>query len=163
MTEISLRAYADDDLALTLALETDPVAMAELGGPRREDDLRAVHRRRLADPWWLVVADARSGDPLGTIGIWETEHDGVRLHETGWMVLPAAQGRGVASAALTTLLDRARADGRFDAVHAFPGVTNAPSNRLCARFGFTLLGAAGFTFAGRRLQCNHWRLTLARR
>jgi RimJ/RimL family protein N-acetyltransferase len=162
VTEVGLRAYTDADLELTIALETDPAMMTELGGPRALTDLRKVHERRLHEPWFLVITDSDGvgGAALGTIGIWETEHDGARLHETGWMVLPDAQGRGVASAALRTLIERAQADGGFDALHAYPAVTNGPSNRLCDKFGFASLEVAEFVFAGHTLRCRHRVLAL---
>jgi RimJ/RimL family protein N-acetyltransferase len=74
------------------------------------------------------------------------------------MVLPAHQGRGVASGALALLIERVEAEPRFDRIHAFPPVTNAPSNALCRKFGFTLLGPHEFVYAGRTLHCNHWAL-----
>ena len=158
---MELRAYTDADLALTEALETDPEVMRELGGPIDRERIPALHRRRLPDPWWLTIALEPDGPPVGTIGIWETEHGGERLHETGWMVLPAYQGRGVASGALALLLERARAEPAFESVHAFPPVTNAPSNALCRKFGFALLGASDFVYAGRTLHCNHWALDVS--
>jgi RimJ/RimL family protein N-acetyltransferase len=152
---VELQAYTDADFWLTEALETDSEVMRELGGPIAPERLPDLHRRRLADPWWFKIAD---GEPLGTIGIWETTHGGETLHETGWMVLPAHQGRGVASAALTLLIERARGD--FPSLHAFPPVTNAPSNALCRKFGFQLRGEHDFVYAGRTLRCNHWALEL---
>ena len=158
---MELRAYMDADLALTEALETDPDVMRELGGPIDRARLPDIHRRRLADPWWFTIGVEPGGPPVGTIGIWRTEHGGERLHETGWMVLPAHQGRGVASGALRLLLERARAEPEFGAVHAFPPVTNAPSNALCRKFGFELRGQSDFVYAGRTLHCNHWALDVS--
>ncbi len=155
---MELRAYTDADLALTEALETDPEVMRELGGPLARERLPEIHRRRLADPWWFTIGAEPDGPPVGTIGIWETEHDGHRLHETGWMVLPAFQGRGIASGALTLLLERARAEPAFRTVHAFPPVTNDPSNALCRKFGFRLVDERDFVYAGRTLRCNDWAL-----
>jgi RimJ/RimL family protein N-acetyltransferase len=74
------------------------------------------------------------------------------------MVLPAFQGRGVATAALALLIARVRAEPRFKSMHAFPPVTNAPSNALCRKFDFSLLGERDFVYAGRTLHCNHWML-----
>ena len=155
---MELRAYTDDDLWLTEALETDPDVMRELGGPTDRARLPETHRRRLAAPWWFTIVAEPGRPPVGTIGIWETTHDGEEIHETGWMVLPAHQGRGIASAALTLLIERARAEPRFPSIHAFPPVTNAPSNALCRKFGFVLLGQGDFVFHGRTLHCNHWAL-----
>ncbi|HCU93861.1 MAG TPA: GNAT family N-acetyltransferase, partial [Actinobacteria bacterium] len=50
----------------------------------------------------------------------------------------------------------ARGDVRWVAVHAFPGVSNAPSNGICLSLGFTLTGAQDITFNGRVLRINHW-------
>ena len=34
------------------------------------------------------------GAPVGGIGYWQVEHDGVPAYETGWSVVPEWQGRG---------------------------------------------------------------------
>ena len=46
-------------------------------------------------------------------------------------------------------------------MHAFPMVVNAPSNAICRKLGFTLLGEVDFP--GRRggfVRCNDWRIDL---
>jgi RimJ/RimL family protein N-acetyltransferase len=155
---VELRVYTDADLWLTEALETDPTVMRELGGPIERDRLPEIHRRRHADPWWFTIVPEPGARPVGTIGVWETRHGAGELHETGWMVLPAYQGRGIASAALRLLLERVRCEPRFPSIHAFPPVTNAPSNALCRKFGFDLIGEVDFVYSGRTLRCNHWSL-----
>ena len=105
---MELRAYTDADFALTEALETDPAVMQQLGGPVPLERLPRVHRLRLADPWWFVITEEPGGPGVGTIGIWDATHDGEAIHETGWMVLPARQGRGIASRALAMLVERAQ-------------------------------------------------------
>ena len=157
---MELLPYGDGDIELTYALETDPEVMRELGGALPRSAIPAIHRRRVGDPWWLKIVPDPNGPAVGTIGIWDKELDDQRLHETGWMVLPEHQGRGIASAALGLLIDRARAEPRFDALHAFPPVTNPPSNALCRKFAFGLVGERDFVYAGRTLRCNHWRLAV---
>jgi RimJ/RimL family protein N-acetyltransferase len=56
------------------------------------------------------------------------------------------------------ILSRARSDPRFTRIHAFPGISNAPSNALCRRFGFEKTGESEFEFRGHALRCNHWEL-----
>ena len=90
------------------------------------------------------------------IGIWDTEWEGERIDEIGWMVLPEFRGRGIATAALNILLERARAEPRIPSVHAFPNVENEASNALCRRARFELLGRADIEFRGRPMPCNHW-------
>jgi RimJ/RimL family protein N-acetyltransferase len=159
----SLRLYRDEDLALTETMETDPAVMAELGGPVPREEIPALHRRRLesvaSDPWWFVIV-TDDGEAAGEIGIWEAEHDGATVHETGWMLARPFHGRGLASAALGLLLDRARAEPGFERLHAWPGVSNPASNALCRRFGFELLGEEDGGYRDAVLRVNHWMLTL---
>src|SRR6266508_2084761 len=61
-------------------------------------------------------------------------------------------------------IERAHAKARgvrmFGQIHAFPAVTNGPSNKICEKNGFTNLGECEVEFAGRGLRCNHWRIDL---
>ena len=160
---VELVPYAEGDLWLTRALETDPEVMKELGGPNSDDVIAAAHRKRLlvaADDWWLTIVPEPGHRPVGTIGIWPFAWEGEEVYETGWMILPEFQGRGLASAALGLLLGRVRAAPEVDSLHAFPGRSNAPSNALCRKFGFELIGEYEANYAGRTLQTNHWRLEL---
>jgi RimJ/RimL family protein N-acetyltransferase len=158
---MELVRYTEADFTLTEALETDPEVMRELGGPTDTERLPDLHRSRLTEPWYLTIRPEPEGPAVGTIGIWEKELDGATIHETGWMVLPAFQDRGIASRALTLLIERAHEAPQLRAMHAFPPVTNAPSNALCRKCAFTLLGERDFVYAGRTLRCNHWVLELA--
>jgi len=77
--------------------------------------------------------------------------------EIGWAVLPAFQGRGLATAATALALDRAREEGSRRFVHAYPSVDNPASNALCRRLGFELLGDDEFEFPpGQLMRCNDW-------
>lgn len=162
---IELVPGTPEDEWLTVALETDPRVMAELGGPWTADEARATHRRRIASirdngTWWFTVrplgAGGEIGDPVGTIGVWDSEWDGEGISETGWMTLPEQQGRGYASAALAAVLERERAEHRWGDIHAFPGASNVPSNALCRKFGFELVGSGDADYAGRHFPVHHW-------
>jgi RimJ/RimL family protein N-acetyltransferase len=162
---VELRPYSDDDLALTQALELDPEMMRELGGPADPADVLRVHRLRVElvanGGWWFVIVPEPSGGAAGTIGIWESEITDSPIHEIGWMVLPEFQGRGIASEALAMIVERARSDPRFSRIHAFPGVTNAPSNALCRRAGFVHTEEREVRFRDRPLRVNHWELDVS--
>ena len=82
------------------------------------------------------------------------------VHETGWMLARRFHGRGLASAALALLLERARAEPRFERLHAWPGVTNPASNALCRKFDFELLGEEDGGYRAAKLRVNHWVLDL---
>lgn len=154
--------YTDADLPLSIALETNPELMAELGGPRSREAIERVHRRRIPpladDGIWLKVLPDETLAAAGEIGVWRSEWRGDELWEVGWMLLPEFHGRGLGSEALGMLIERLSSEPRFDIVHAFPGISNAPSNGLCRRFGFTLVEQGEVEFAGRPFNCNHWLL-----
>jgi len=158
-----LRLYGDEDLWLTEALETDPEVMAHLGGAMPREQIPAIHERRAKGTaeeggFYVIIPDEESG-AVGTVGIWTTQWDGETVHETGWMLLPAFQGRGIASRALAMVLDEAKAEGTVDAVHAWPSASNPGSNALCRKFGFELLGECDVAYAG-PIHANHWRLDM---
>jgi RimJ/RimL family protein N-acetyltransferase len=154
---VELQPYGEDDFALTEALECDPAVMRELGGPVPRAELAVAHRRRVEDEWYFTIVPEPGAPAAGQIGIWESGLPGA-VHEVGWILLPAFHGRGLASAALRLLIERAREEPRFTRIHAFPGVANAPSNALCSKFGFELTGERDLQFRGRPLRCNHWEL-----
>ncbi len=163
---MELRNIEVDDLALYEAIHCDPEMMAELGGPLPREGLAEKLRRDAASTeageiWVLkIILDEEAGTPAGTVTIWEHELNGQRINEIGWMVLPAFQGRGVGSEAVRSVLDRARSEGRWDVVHAFPPVTNPRSNAMCRKMGFTKVEEIDYVFRGRILRCNHWELEL---
>jgi RimJ/RimL family protein N-acetyltransferase len=156
-----LRPYAADDIWLTQELETDPEVMSELGGPQPADSIPKTHERRLrtveGGDWWLVI-EAAPGVAAGTIGVWPMTEDDVEFFEVGWMVLPRFQRRGIASGALAILIEMCRAEPRIEAIHAFPGPTNVPSNALCRNAGFTFVKEQEVLYGNRRLRVNHWEL-----
>jgi RimJ/RimL family protein N-acetyltransferase len=162
---VELRPYADEHLALTEALELDPEVMSELGGPADPADLGRVHRMRIETvargEWYFVIVPEPSAPPVGSIGIWESTISGSKVHEVGWMVLPEFQGRGIASEALGLLIARARSDPRYATIHAFPGASNAPSNALCRKFGFTQTEETEVKFRDRPLRVHHWELDVS--
>ena len=94
----------------------------------------------------------------GSVCIWENNVRGESINEIGWSILPAFQRQGLATGAVRAMLDKARAEGRWSVLHAFPSVTNDASNAICRKMGFSLLEEVDLEWAGRKLHCNHWRL-----
>ena len=159
---MELVPYADEHIWLTEELETDERVMAELGGAWPRAAIPGIHERRLkstaAGSWLFTIVPEPGKPPVGMVGIFGSDLDGAAISEATWLVLPAHQGRGYASEALRLLLERAQADGRWGPIHAFPGATNGPSNALCRKFGFALVGERSVDYGGRSLRCNHWLL-----
>ena len=161
-----LRNLTKGDLSLYEAIHCDPAMMAELGGPLRSEELWTKLQRDVADAqadtvWVLVIVpDEVAGAAAGTVSVWDHEWHGETISEIGWMVLPKFQGKGLGSRAVQMVLDRARSTGRWDVLHAFPAVTNAASNAMGRKLGFSLIEEIDYEYRGHSLRCNHWRLDL---
>lgn len=163
-----------------VAMRCDPRMMAELGGPLPRDGIEAkvaadVATVRSGEGWILMILpDPADPDAVaGSVVLWSHPEDHeaapaggpaaaqdpeVMVTEIGWMVLPEFQGRGLAKRAVSQLLDRAAADGRWGTVHAFPGVTNVASNAVCRSLGFTLVGTSTVDYRGRPYTAHHWQV-----
>ena len=152
-----LRNVEPGDVEAYVRMRCDPVMMAELGGPLPRDGIEAKVRKDVAaaeaDESWICMI-IEDDAVAGMVTLWS--HDDTGESEIGWMVLPEFQGRGLAKAAVRRLLDRARDEHRWGVVHAYPGVTNGPSNGICRSVGFTMVGPTDVVFAGRTLRTNHW-------
>jgi RimJ/RimL family protein N-acetyltransferase len=141
---VRLEAWTEDDLPLVQALLGDPTMMEHLGGPETPEKIVERHGRYVgADGIFKIVAD---GEACGWVGYWEREWQGEQIYEMGWSVLPGFQGRGLAGEGTRLALEAARASGGPRAVHAFPSPDNGPSNAICRKAGFTLLGPVDFEF-----------------
>jgi RimJ/RimL family protein N-acetyltransferase len=155
---VALQPWESGDLELLRRLVGDPAMMVHLGGPESPERIAQRHQRYLSLPstQFKVLAD---GVPAGWVGYWEREWRDEPIYETGWAVLPAFQGRGVATAAMRQLRPLLPADR---ALYAFPSVDNAASNAVCRKLGFTLDGPHDFEYPpGHALRCNVWRLELS--
>ncbi|MGW4199733.1 GNAT family N-acetyltransferase [Streptomyces sp. NPDC004726] len=164
---VRIEPWCEDDLDLLRAANA-PELMGHLGGSEPEEKLIARHRRYVAlsadrtgrGRMYRVVA-ADTGEAVGTIGFWEQSWQGHAVYETGWAVLPRFQGRGVATSAALAVADAARAERRYRFLHAFPKLENGPSNAVCRKAGFELMGACAIEYPpGNPITSNDWRLDL---
>ena len=158
---ISLRDVEAGDADAYIRMRCDPVMMADLGGPRPVDEVRAKVLRDVAaakdgTAWILMVIAEPTGEVAGTVTVWTNQEHGEPFSEIGWMVLPEFQGRGVAKAAVGVVLERAHESGGWGQIHAFPSISNGPSNSICRALGFTLHGEKSIEFAGKLFTSNHW-------
>ena len=137
-----------------------------LGGP--EDAAKLADRQakyeRLADSGegrMFAIVDVASGEPIGSVGYWDKEWQGEDVYETGWFVLPAFQGRGIAAAGTLLAMRKAKRDGKHRFIHAYPSIENLASNAICRKLGFTLQEEHEFEFPpGHFMRCNDWRYDL---
>jgi RimJ/RimL family protein N-acetyltransferase len=107
----------------------------------------------------FAIVDGDVG--IGGIGWWLAQWRGDDVYETGWSVVPEAQGKGAAGAALALVIEDARLHGERSLLTAFPSVANPASNRLCASAGFAHAGVEESEFRGSMLTVNAWTLDLA--
>ena len=109
MTQVRIEQWTGHDLDLVVAMNALEL-MTELGGPETDEKLVERHNRYFSG-WergtsWMfriMVGDEK----VGGAGFWTTERQGEDVYETGWTVLGAFQGRGVASAAVALVLEQA--------------------------------------------------------
>lgn len=162
MSPVRLEPWGEGDLPLLEQLLGDPRMMEHLGGPESPEQIAARHARYLDSESGLYkIVDDETGEALGWVGYWERPWRDLDVYEIGWSVLPAAQGRGVASKGTAQVIEHARNEAKHRYLHAFPSVDNAPSNAICRKLGFELLGDHEFEYPkGNFMRCNDWRLDL---
>jgi RimJ/RimL family protein N-acetyltransferase len=141
----------------------DPEMTKYLGSPESDEQLlkRQTRYERFAEEGqgrMLKMVLEATGEGVGKVGYWDTTHNGEGIHEMGWQVLPAFQGRGIAGAAVAQALVLARSDGKYGFVHAFPSVDNLPSSAICRKSGFLLVEECDFEYPkGRFMRSKNWR------
>jgi RimJ/RimL family protein N-acetyltransferase len=159
--DVRIEPWGEGDLPLLLQLN-GPEMTEHVGGPESSEKLAERQARyEKADSRQHKVVVETSGEGVGWVGYWEQRWRDQPVWEIGWAVIPSFQGRGIASSATAQLIDRAGAEQEHRFVHAFPTVENAPSNAICRKLGFTLLGEIDFPARqGGFVRCNDWRLDL---
>jgi RimJ/RimL family protein N-acetyltransferase len=170
---VRLVPWSEDDFKLLVRMNA-PEMTEHLGGPEAPESVLLRHKR--------YVAAAKSGrfsedekaaayifkailEPegvdVGGVNFWDREWNGEQVYEIGWGVVPEFQGRGIASASVAQAIELARATKRRPHIHAFPSVDNGPSNAICRKGGFELLGEVQFEYPKDHwMQCNDWALRL---
>ncbi|HEX6541553.1 MAG TPA: GNAT family N-acetyltransferase [Ktedonobacterales bacterium] len=164
---VRIEPWGKGDLPLLEKLMGDPAMMEHLGGPESHEKIldRQARYEQFTDPGstqMFKIVDVATGEGVGSVGYWERTWRGEEVYEIGWSVLPAFQGRGIASTATAQAIARARTAGKHRFLHAFPSVDNPPSNAVCRKLGFTLIGECEFEYPqGHFMRCNDWRLDLS--
>jgi RimJ/RimL family protein N-acetyltransferase len=165
---VRIEPWGGGDLPLLQKCLGDPAMMEHLGGPMSAEEIIERQQRYERLPAtgtgrMFKIVEAALGESVGSVGYWERESSEGPVYETGWLVLPASQGRGIAASATGQVIERARAEGKHRYLYAYPSVDNAPSNAICRRLGFTLIRVSEYEYpkdSGNILRCNDWRLDL---
>lgn len=164
MVDVLLQPWSEEDLPLLQKLLGDPAMMVHLGGPESPEQIARRHQRYLqlaeTDHMFKIVSGSTS-EPLGSIGYWEKTWRDRLVYETGWLILPAYQGQGIATKAGQAVIEHACREHRHRFLHAFPSVSNAASNAICRKLGFSLLEECEFEYPpGSFMQINDWQMEL---
>ena len=165
---VRIEPWGQGDLPLHQKCLGDPAMMERLGGPMNPEQIVERQQRYERLPGtgkgrMFKIVEAATGEAVGSVGYWERESSEAQVYETGWLVLPAFHGRGVATSATAQVIERARAEGKHRYLYAYPSVDNAPSNAICRKLGFTLIRVSEYEYpkdSGNILRCNDWRLDL---
>lgn len=141
--EIALRPFEDDDAARFATLNRDPAIerYTRMSVPRDPRDAAEwIDRARRGwegeGPWRFAVADARSNELLGYIGIRLVDGNG----QIGYWVRREARGRGVATRALRLLARWALDSAGFARIQLLVEPRNEPSRRVAEKAGFRAEG-----------------------
>jgi RimJ/RimL family protein N-acetyltransferase len=159
---VRIEPWGEGDLPLLEQALGDPEMTRHLGGPESLEKIaeRQSGYERPASGQFKIVDD-ETGQGVGWVGYWERSWGGEQVYEIGWSVLAAFQGRGIASKATAQAIALARSERKHRFLHAFPSIENAPSNAICGKLGFTLVGEVDFEYPpGSVMRCNDWRLAL---
>jgi ribosomal-protein-alanine N-acetyltransferase len=138
--EIGLRPWREEDLGVIAALCRDPdvARFTRVPDPYTDADARAWIDGlpgRLADGEAVRLAIVAGGEPVGSIGLRIDTFDR-DIAEAGYMVAPAARGRGVATAALRLASRWGLRDLGVARVQLSTHVDNPASQRVAERAGF---------------------------
>ena len=167
--DVAIRPYSKGDLPLLERTLGDARMMTHLGGPESAEKLRERHKKFAAMSedssagCVFVITIGSERTLAGTVGYWERDWDGQKAWETGWSVLPEFQGQGIASAATSLIVELLTKLRRHRYLLAFPSVDNHPSNAICRKLSFALLGQTEYEYprgSGSFMRCNNWRLDL---
>lgn len=160
---INLRSWSEDDLPLLERLMGDPIMTKHIGGPETPQKIKKRLERYCTDSniHMFVIVLQPENIGIGSIGFWEKEWLGEFIWESGWRILPEYQGKGIATKAISLIIERAQAEQTHRFIHAFPSIDNVASNIICKKAGFILQKEVDFEYPpGKFMRSNDWCLDL---
>ncbi|WP_029192540.1 GNAT family N-acetyltransferase [Paenibacillus harenae] len=163
--EVRIELWDEEDLDL-LRLLNSPEMTVHFGGPETEGKILARHKR------YYEIAQKGTGrmfkilllpdlEVVGSVGYWDQIWQGESVYEVGWSVLPAFQGRGIATVATSKAIASIHSEKKHRFIHAYPKINNPASNAICRKLGFSFIGECDFEYPiGTIIRCNNWKLTV---
>lgn len=118
----------------------DPAVTKFMGGPRIREKVRQSLKEELAMPetytLWPVVEKA-TGQVVGHCGLLEKEQDGRKEIELVYVIASEHQRRGYGFEAASAIQEYAFSHPNLERLVALIEPSNAPSQRLAEKLGFT--------------------------
>ena len=149
--DVSVRLIGPGDAETLSRLETENREYILAGGPTRSDDyvsvagqralvdtLLAAHRAETCVPFVIEL----EGQVVGRIILNGVVRGAFQSASVGYWVAESAAGRGVASAALASMIEHAFGELGLHRLQAETTLTNEASTRVLAKAGFELYGVA---------------------
>jgi RimJ/RimL family protein N-acetyltransferase len=177
------------DLDLYMRLFTDPVYMADLGGPQPAEKVPLIFEKQRSchdsgdsivlkiipeETDWLL--DEEHKRKSGATEFYEYRNDsewqngigtlclwkyGGEHTEIGYGILPKYQNHGFTTTAVRMLLDMARQEKeKWGLVHINTSVNNRSSNRLCEKLNLRFVEIRDIDYDDRIIQANHYTIDL---
>ena len=131
---LTLREVGADDVALLIALRTDPEVRRYLGGPMSLDEATAMAALNISYSHGKFVATRRdSQEPIGLVLI----HAGHGGTEISYQFLPSSWSQGLATEAVRCVMDHAFDTEEIEELLIVTQTANERSRRLIERLGLT--------------------------
>ncbi|WP_442600634.1 GNAT family N-acetyltransferase [Paenibacillus sp. KN14-4R] len=163
--QVRLKPWVESNLTLLQQLNI-PEMLEHLGGTETEEQVIKRNMR------YSEIGQTGKGRmfsieiwpdliQVGNIGYWEGQWENETVYEMGWGVLPAFQGKGIASQAALAAIAQAKIESKQKYLHAFPSVHNPSSNAMCRKLNFEFVSECDFEYPKDNwMKCNNWRLDL---
>lgn len=145
MSDVSLRLMTEIDWPLFKALHTSPEVMKEIYQACSVEQARKLFERRvghieLVEQQWLSYTIINQHQAaLGFIGL-KYICDLTKRAEVGYLVATSAQGQGIATKALTQMVELAFGRHQLNKISAFCSVNNIGSSKLLEKLNFNREG-----------------------
>ncbi|WP_417315246.1 GNAT family N-acetyltransferase [Enterobacter sp.] len=132
---LHLTPFEPSDWAFFRTLREDPDIMRYMAAIASEKETRRVFAARLTAAHVFVIRLHGDDTPLGDIGL-QISAENPEEADIGYTVVPAAQGKGIASEALHAVCDYAFTRTGVKAINAYVLADNGGSVRVLEKAGF---------------------------
>lgn len=148
---LTLRPHRATDLAVCFSLWSDPDVVRHIGGVPQDRQAVWFRLLRYAGMWSLLgygmwlVEERESGRFLGEAGLLSAERGLPALEgvpEAGWVLGPASWGRGMATEAMSAVLQWADANLSTQSIRCVIEPDNGGSVKVADKLGFALYAQA---------------------